>query len=212
MRLCFRKSLSGLVLLLGLMLGFVSSAEAQDGYRIKAGDTLQVEVLEDPNLNRTVLVLPDGSISFPLAGTVQAGGRSVADVRQSLVAALAPNFATSPTVFVSVAALAAAQPAATTSTGSGQIDVYALGEVGTPGKVSIKRGTTLLQFLAEAGGLTKFAAEKRIELHRTDKRTGEVTSYLFNYRTPAGGADGISGSTKLAPGDVVKVPQRRLFE
>jgi polysaccharide export outer membrane protein len=92
------------------------------------------------------------------------------------------------------------------------MDVYALGEFVEPGRKEVKPGTTLLQFLAEGGGLDKFAAEKRIELHRTDPQTGKVTTYLFNYRTPGGGSSGINGGTVLAPGDVVKVPQRRLFE
>lgn len=183
-------------------------ASAQGSYVIKPGDTLQVEVLEDSSLNRSVLVLPDGNINFPMAGTVPAQGRSVDQLRQSLSSALAGNFATSPNVYVSVSQLA--KPKATG--GRSTMDVYAVGEVAAPGIVAVKPGTTLLQFLAAVGGVTKFGADKRIELHRTDRRTGAVTTYLFNYRTPAGGPGGISGGTQLAPGDVVKVPQRKLFE
>ncbi len=74
----------------------VVSAAAQNNYVIRSGDTLQIEVLEDSNLNRTTLVLPDGSISFPMAGTVQAKGKSVDQLRQSLSSSLASNFATAP--------------------------------------------------------------------------------------------------------------------
>ncbi len=199
------------LLMVGLVLGSVSGAAAQDNYVIRPGDTLQIEVLEDSSLNRTTLVLPDGTINFPMAGTVRTTGRSVDDLRQNLSSALAPSFASAPNVYVSVASLAQRTP----PSGSGSsrtMDVYALGEVNNPGRVGIKQGTTLLQFLAESGGLTKFAAEKRIELHRTDRKTGAITTYMFNYRTPGGSATGISGSTRLAPGDVIKVPQRRLFE
>ena len=184
-------------------------AAAQDNYVIRAGDTLQIEVLEDPSLNRSALVLPDGSISFPMAGTVAAKGRSVDQLRQNLSDALAPNFAAAPNVYVSVASLGERRARGTGS--SRQIDVYALGAFETPGRKEIKRGTTLLQFLAEAGGLNRFAADKRIELHRTDSN-GDITTYRFNYRTPAGSESGISGSTVLKPGDVIKAPQRRLFE
>lgn len=187
-------------------------AVAQDNYVIRSGDTLQIEVLEDPSLNRQTLVLPDGTISFPMAGTMSAKGRSVDQLRQNLSAALAPNFAAAPNVYVSVASLAQAQPRTGGSSSSRTMDVYAIGEFNTPGRMEVKPGTTLLQFLAEAGGLSKFAADKRIELHRTDSQTGKVTTYLFNYRTPGGGASGINGGTRLAPGDVVKAPQRRLFE
>ena len=91
------------------------------------------------------------------------------------------------------------------------MDIYALGEFETPGLREVKRGTTILQFIAESGGLSRFAADKRIELVRTDK-SGKITTYIFNMDTPAGGASGISGSTVLTSGDVVKAPQRRLFE
>lgn len=50
--------------------GGATSALA-DNYRIKTGDTLQIEVLEDMNLSRPVLVLPDGNINFPFAGTIR---------------------------------------------------------------------------------------------------------------------------------------------
>ena len=189
-----------------LLTGLADLGAAQSGYRIQPGDTLQVEVLEDPNLNRGVLVLPDGSISFPLAGTVRAGGRNVDQVAQSLTAELAGNFAVEPTVLVSVAALAPDREPEPEL-----IDVYIVGEVNAPGRREIQPGTTLLQFLAEAGGLSRFAAEKRIQLRRVDTASGKETVYRFNYRS-MGGSDSISGTTVLAPGDVIVVPERRLFE
>ena len=193
-----------------LILGMTNQVSAQGNYVIQSGDTLQIEVLEDPSLNRSTLVLPDGTISFPMAGTVPARGRSVSQVGQSLSAALASNFAVAPNVYVSVGSLAQRRP--TTASSKGTMDVYALGEFAEPGRKEVKPGTTILQFLAEAGGLSKFAADKRIELHRTDATTGKVTTYRFNYRTPAGSDTGINGGTKLAPGDVIRVPQRKLFE
>lgn len=203
----------GALLAAVLMLGSASKTVAQENYVIRPGDTLQIEVLEDPGLNRTTLVLPDGTISFPMAGTVRTNGRSVEQLRQSLSSALAPNFASAPNVYVSIASLSQARAASSGGSGSSRtMDVYILGEVTAPGKKGISRGTTILQFLAESGGLTRFAAEKRIELHRTNQKTGVVSTYLFNYRSPGGGAGGINGSTKLAPGDVVKIPQRGLFE
>lgn len=203
---------AGALLVAGLLLGSASRSVAQDSYVIRPGDTLQVEVLEDPSLNRSTLVLPDGSINFPMVGTVSTKGRTVEQVRQDLVSALTANFATAPNVYVSIAALAAQAPRGGGAVSSRTMDVYALGEVAAPGKQAITTGTTLLQFLAEAGGLTRFAAEKRIELHRTDTKTGTITTYLFNFRYPGGSASSINGSTRLAPGDVVKVPLRRLFE
>lgn len=181
---------------------------AQDDYSIKSGDVLEIEVLEDPSLNRQVLVLPDGSFSFPLVGTMKAGGMTVEQVRTALVSGLSGNFAIPPSVYVSVRALA--QIAPSTPTAEKTISVYVMGEIVAPGKKEISAGTTILQFLAQSGGLGKFAAEKRIELHRTDSKTGETTVYLFDYTGKSGGR--ISSSTSLVSGDVVIVPERGLFE
>jgi len=192
-----------------VLAGFAGAAMAQSDYRIKPGDTLQVEVLEDPNLNRTVLVLPDGSISVPMAGSVRAGGRNVDAVAQMISSRMASNFAVEPTVLVSVAALAPREPRREAE--PELMNVYILGEANEPGRKEVLPGTTLLQFLAEAGGLSRFAAEKRIQLRRVDPDSGQERVYPFNYRT-MGGSDSISGTTVLAPGDVIFVPERRLFE
>lgn len=195
-----------------MLLGVATAAVAQSGYKIRAGDTLAVEVLEDGSLNRSVLVLPDGSINFPLVGTLRAGGTTVAQVQQQIALALAPNFAITPNVFVSVANLAerratgSSAPAKPTT-----IATYIMGEVNSPGKLDVEPGTTLLQLLAQAGGLTRFAAETRIELRRTDAKHGTVTRYLFSYSGKGKGRR-ISGSTVLTEGDVIVVPERRLFE
>lgn len=198
------KFLAGFALAIGLALPTL----AQDTYQISPGDALQVEVLEDPSLNRTVLVLPDGTISFPLAGTVRVAGRSVAAAGQALASRMAGNFAVEPTVYVSLAALAQREARIAEEN---LISVYAVGEVNAPGRKEVEPGTTLLQLIAEANGLSRFAAEKRLRLRRTDPKTGEETVFGFNYRS-MGGPDSVSGSMVLMPGDVLVVPERRLFE
>ncbi|MGC8201382.1 polysaccharide biosynthesis/export family protein [Aliiroseovarius sp. PTFE2010] len=185
-----------------------TSLFAQSSYRIKSGDNLRVEVLEDPSLNRDVLVLPDGRFSFPFAGTVNAGGQTIEQVQSSVASAIASNFATPPNVFVSVKDLRAASRS---SSGPATIDVHFLGEVGVPGKKDLPRGTTLLQALAESGGFTKFAAQKRIQLRRTDSRSGKPVAFNFNYKAVANGAELLSDIV-LQDGDVILVPERRLFE
>lgn len=181
---------------------FTAAAQAQSGYKIKPGDTLQVEVLEDSSLNRQTLVLPDGSISFPLAGSVRAAGRTVDQVSASLASSLSSNFASTPNVFVSVGQVGVSTAVATAPV---MRDIYVTGEVASPGKLEARPGTTMLQAIAQAGGLSRFAAGKRIQLRRDNK------IYLYNYYTNGGGKS-IAGSTVLAPGDVIVVPQRRLFE
>ena len=197
-------------IILGVLLAATLStgAFAQSSYQIRSGDSLQVEVLEDPALNRSVLVLPDGSISFPLVGTIPAAGRTIDAVKADLAEALAGNFAAPPNVFVGIGTLAA--PRAARAAGPARtISVYAMGEVTTPGKADVAPGTTVLQLLAQAGGFTRFAAQKRVQLRRTTKGGAEQI-YLFNY--DGTGASGIAGSTRLQAGDVIVVPQRKLFE
>lgn len=184
-------------------------ALAQDNYKIKPGDVVRVEVLEDSSLNRDVIVLPDGRISFPLAGTVKAGGRSVEQVRGEVIEKLAPNFATEPTVFVSVTQLGTPVASGTTASKSTET-IYFLGEVANPGAFEIESGTTMLQALASVGGFSKFAATKRIQLRRKDKSNKEQV-YTVNYKAILQGKSSI-GMTIMESGDVIIVPQRRLFE
>jgi polysaccharide biosynthesis/export protein len=185
-----------------------SAASAQTDFRIGPGDTVRIEVLEDPSLNRDVLVLPDGSLSFPLAGALRAGGQTTTQLEGALASALSSNFATSPTVSVSVAGVAPRGGTAAVRT----IDVYIMGEVNNGGGLlEVQRGTTVLQALALSGGFTRFAATKRIQLRRTDPQTGQQTVYNIDYRAIEKGAANIGTST-LADGDVIIVPERRLFE
>lgn len=191
-----------------LALFLAGTATAQGSYQLSPGDVLQVEVLEDPSLNRNALVLPDGTVTFPLAGTLRASGRSIDQFRSALTSALAPNFAASPTVFVSVARLAT--PTDTAMAATNTVDVYALGEFNTPGRFDVEPGTSLLQFLAASGGLSRFAATKRIQLRRRDA-SGVERVYSFNMRAVEQGA-AIRGELILQPGDVIVAPERRLFE
>jgi polysaccharide export outer membrane protein len=193
-----RKILLAALLALVPALALAQSA----GYRIQPGDQLAITVLEDDSLNREVLVLPDGSISVPLAGTISAAGRSVDAVESTIADRLASNFAVRPSVFVSVVAVSEL----------GQtFPIFVVGQVAEPGVREVEAGTTLLQAIALSGGLDRFAATKRIQLRRRDPATGQERLYLFNYRAvERGGA--IESMITLREGDVILVPERRLFE
>lgn len=191
-----------------IVLPFLAVATWAQDYKVRSGDVLQIEVLEDATLNRTAIVLPDGQISLPLVGSVRAAGRSLADVQADLASRLAPNFATTPTVFVTLNALAERTPG--TAAAPRMMDVYILGAANTPGKVEVKPGATLLQALAQAGGLSPFAAKKRIQLRRVDK-SGAEQVYKFDLDAIERGEAG-GGGTRLISGDVIVIPQRKLFE
>jgi polysaccharide biosynthesis/export protein len=184
-------------------------ALAQDGYQLRRGDVLRVEVVEDAGLNRTVLIAPDGRITMPLAGSVQASGRTLEAVQADLVRQLADDFAAPPTVFVSIERLAevrassgggAAAPAAPPT-----IDIFIMGEAAKPGKIEVAPETTVLQAFAQMGGFSKFAAVKRVQL----RRGAEI--FLLDYAAIEAGTSQV-GSMVLMDGDVIVVPERRLFE
>lgn len=199
-----------LIALLTLVLSVVS-VSAQGNYLLKPGDTLSVEVLEDPQLNRSVLVLPDGSINFPFAGSIPAAGRSVTDVQRAIASRISDNFASPPTVFVTVSAVQPAAPPTGAEVPDDTINIFFTGEVGSPGVVPVAPGTTFLQAFALNGGLTEFAATKRIQLRRTDPRTLRQSVYTINYRALSNGAS-LERDIVLQDGDVILVPERRLFE
>ena len=190
----------------------VTSAVAQDGYRVRAGDTLTIEVLEDPSLNRNVLVTPDGSISFPFAGSFLVRGFTTGQIADRLSGAISGNFATRPNVFVSVSTLREVRPVGPSGPAEDPtITIYFMGEVNDPGARAGEPGTTFLQALSQAGGLTNFASERRIQVRRTDPHTLVETVVSINYRALERGAR-MHQNIVLAEGDVILVPQRRLFE
>lgn len=198
--------------ILALLLLTATAAVAQSGnYQIRPGDTLRIEVIEDPELNRNVLVLPDGRISFPFAGTVEAAGRTVGQVERALSSAMSSDFASPPTVYVAVASIPPAPQVEVLPTEEPTVSIYFLGEVVNPGLQEIRPGTTILQGLALSGGFTRFAATERVQLRRRDPQTGQEYVYEINYKALTQGGL-LSGNVTLGEGDVILVPERHLFE
>jgi polysaccharide export outer membrane protein len=128
-------------------------------------------------------------------------------VQAQIAQGISPNFAVQPTVFATVRQVGVP----TGGVGTRTIDVYYLGEVNAPGMVEIPRGTTLLQGLSMGGGFTNFAATRRIQLRRTNPHTGETSMVTLDYRALSDGGM-LRNDPVLADGDVILVPERRLFE
>jgi len=194
--------------LLGSLLTLIfcfTAATAQD-YRVQPGDTLRIEVIEDTSLNRTVLISPDGRIFLPGAGSVRAGGRTIEQIQATLTAQLASNFANTPNVFVGLEALRPREPRVPSTPLPDPVTaIFVVGEANNVGKIELEPGTTLLQAIAQFGGFTNFAATKRVQLHRGSE------IFVVNYDAILAGTSP-NGSVALREGDVITVPQRRLFE
>lgn len=203
--------LFSLMATVALMVLTATTATAQNAYKIRNGDILRVEVIEDPSLNRTVLVSPDGRISMPLTGAIRASGKSIEDIQRELAAGLTASFAARPNVFVAVERLAERRPVTpTTPEPDPTIEIFVMGEVGKPGKVTLAPGSNVLQAFAQMGGFTRFAASSRVQLRRPAP-DGSEAMYTLDYKAIEDGSSN-AGMTVLAPGDIIVVPQRRLFE
>ena len=177
-------------------------AAAQEAYRIQAGDSLRIEVLEDSSLNRDVLVTPDGRFSMPLAGVVNAAGRTIEQVEAIVSERIRPGFAVEPTVFVALTGVSERETFDT-------MLIHVIGEANSPGVLEVQRGSTLLQAFAAMGGFTRFAATTRVQLRRVDS-SGTERVFSINYREVERGAIG-AAAIRLLDGDVIVVPERRLF-
>lgn len=179
------------------------TAQAQD-YRIRTGDQLAIEVLEDDSLNRTLAVLPGGTVTFPYVGSLRVSGATPSQVAARISGALAGTLATAPTVFVSVIPRkdepVKQEPLV--------VNIYVMGEVSAPGGKTVAPGTTFLQALSQAGGMTPYAATKRVQLRRAATPSRVV---VVNYQAIMDGA-AMTHDPVLAEGDVIVVPSRRLFE
>ena len=197
------------VLVLILALGAVVSPAYAQGYLVRPGDILKLEIVEDPTMDRALLVAPDGRISLPQAGTLKVSGMSVDAIGSAIAGQLTASFAAPPTVSVSLQQLAERIP--TSSGATAKTDIYVLGEANKTGRLGLEPRTTLLQAFAEMGGFTKFAATHRVQLRRTDAKTGAPVIFTLNYDAIEAGLT-TDGNITLRDGDVIVVPQRRLFE
>ena len=190
----------------------LTAATAQD-YAIGTGDRLVIEVLEDPSLNRTVEVLPGGTINFPYIGSQRVAGASPSQVESTIRTALESTLAAAPTVFVTVIPrqpdpVVRAPAAPPVPEEDPVITVFLMGEVAAPGPKPMPPGTTFLQGLSLGGGLTQFAATRRIQLRRPSNPPQLV---VINYDALMRGAV-LTNDLILADGDVILVPERKLFE
>lgn len=176
-------------LLTALMLCIATSVSAQETYYLNPGDRVLLEVWNEPDLQREVIILPDGYISFPLAGQVEAAGLTAQQLQDSL-AELLMQYISTPVVTVSILEM------------SGN-SVYVIGQVNAPGAFVMNRPMTALQALSLSGGFTAFADTKQIKIIR--ERQGNSVVLRVNYADLSDG-DGLESNHLLHSGDVIVVP------
>lgn len=184
-----------LILMNGLVLQPVlaqqaAPAEAGAGmYPVNAGDIIEVLVWKEENLQKQVVVRPDGYFSFPLTGDIRAEGRTIEAIRGDISTQIA-RYIPDPVVSVSIF-----EPRGS--------KVYVIGQVNRPGEFPINRYVDVIQALSMAGGTTPFAKLDEIKILR--REGGTQTATTFAYSDIAAGKR-LQQNIVLKPGDTVLVP------
>ncbi len=158
-------------------------------YRLQPGDVLTITVWKEKDLEQEVLVRPDGGLSFPLAGEINAEGQTVAAVRQTIAERL-KRYIPDPVVTVAVKSI-------------GGNHIYVIGKVTRPGEFPFSRPLDVMQALSLAGGTTPYAALNDIVILRRDN--GAQRALPFRYADIARGRN-LGQNVILESGDTVVVP------
>lgn len=168
----------------------VAAAEVKPNiYRLHQGDSLMISVWREETLQKQVVVLPDGSITFPLVGRVEVEGLSSPEVEARITEKL-KKYLSEPVVTVVIAGIDGNR-------------AYVLGKVLKPGPFIITEPTTVLQAISIAGGFDKFADEGDIKVIRPLSNSTQI--FPVNYNDIISGKD-ISTNIYLKAGDTIVVP------
>lgn len=160
-------------------------------YRIGPADVLSISVWKQEGMNHTVTVRPDGMISFPLLGDVRAAGLAPAQLETVLITGLRKYMHLLDGELTVVVE---------------QVHSYTvsvLGEVRTPGRFEFQKPATVLDALAEAGGLTQYATGSKIVILRSE--SDGIHRIPFNYKEVVYSAKQ-NAELDVHPGDIVMVP------
>ena len=162
---------------------------ADEAYKIQPGDVLEISVWKEENMIRTVLVRPDGGMSFPLVGDIHAAGESVERLSAAIAERLS-KYIPDPVVTVSMQQLSGNK-------------IYVVGKVARPGEYVATSYVDVVQAIAMAGGMTTFASVNKIKIVR---RMGEdLEAYSFRFSDIEDGKN-LEQNIILRSGDIVVVP------
>lgn len=164
-------------------------------YRIGVSDTVNVSVWQEEALSVSVPVRPDGKISVPLAGDVQAAGKTTQEVAQAVEKSLS-GYLRSPKVTIIVTDLKSSEFLSR---------VRVTGAVIQQISIPHSRGMTVLDAILEAGGVNEFAASSETKLYRKIGTKTEVIAIELDEILNEGS---VATNVELMPGDVITVPER----
>jgi len=154
-------------------------------YTIGAEDVLGILVWREGDLSGIVVVRPDGKITRPMIGEIQAAGITPVALGKNLEAAYS-KYINNPEVMVSVQSVNSKK-------------YYIDGEVSRPGEYRLITPTTVFEALSEAGGFQEFANVKKIRILRGNK------SLKFNWKEVSHGKN-MAQNIYLENGDHIIIP------
>jgi len=173
-----------------------SNAGAVSPYHIGIDDEITISVWRNPELSVTGPVRPDGMITMPIIGDVQAGGKTPEEVAATIKKRLG-EYIRDPQVAVSVSKLVSH---------TYLTRVRVTGAVTQPISIPHRPGMTVLDAVLAAGGVTEFAAPDRTTLYR--KQEGKTQAFpVYLKRILYQGE--LETNYELMPGDIIAVPERR---
>lgn len=161
-----------------------------DRYVIGINDVVAISVWKDAELSRTMPVRPDGKISLPVIGEVQAAGLTTAQLQAEIVTKL-NSYVLDPQVNVIVEEVR-----------SRTFNV--MGKVIKPGSFDLTKPTTVLDAIAMAGGFQEYAKVTHIYVLRS-RPGGSQEMLRFNYKAVIKGKRP-QENIPVQPGDTVVIP------
>jgi polysaccharide export outer membrane protein len=160
-------------------------------YRIGAGDVLEISVWKEPDASvPSATVRPDGRISVPFTKEIRVAGLTPLQLEAMLTERLLGYFR-NPQITVLVREVNSQK-------------IYVIGEVKKEGGIRLQFPLTVLQALAEAGGITDYAKKSKIQIFRTEDQKQKV--YPFDYGAVVRGQH-IEQNFQVLPGDTIVVPR-----
>ena len=171
------------------------SPNVTQDYRIGVDDRVQVTVWRNPELSGIATVRPDGKISVPMIGDVEAGGRKPSELAENIKRQLS-SYVRDPNVVVTVTEMRSSEFISR---------VRVTGAVRTPRSMPYRPGMTVLDAVLEAGGVNDFASPNRTKLYRRLKDKTEVLEIELGDILNKGR---LETNLNVRPGDVITVPER----
>lgn len=183
-------------LLLGLLPSVFAQAEATTDYVLRPSDLVQIQIFQEPDLDRVVRITQENTITLPLIGTVDVKDRTVRQTEELIRSLYDKDYLVNPQINLTVMEYS-------------ERTVQVVGAVNSPGAVPFppEQKLTLVEAIARAGGQSRIADLRKVRLSRTTA-DGRIENFTVNVDELM--KQGSGEQWYLTKGDVIFVPERIL--